>query len=240
MALLKLAAVVEGVAKRSVKRAVGMRPGAAITYSWGGEDMIVRHLLGTAGGRGFYVDVGAGHPTMGSNTYHFYRIGWRGVTIEPQLDLARAHRRVRPKDVAVACAVGASSGTRTLLVPKEGATMAGFAPRYGAAGADRIEVPARPLREILGDVAPGIGREPVTFLSVDVEGAEIEVLQSNDWASFRPTVVCVEAEADSSELQALLDALEYDVVATISIIIGEVSEIFAVDRRFDWAATQHW
>jgi FkbM family methyltransferase len=240
MSLQRLAGIAERMAKRGVKRAVGLRPGAAISYSSAGEDMIVRHLLGTAAGRGCYVDIGAGHPTIGSNTYHFYRIGWRGVTIEPQPDLVLAHRRVRPKDIAVSCAVASSGGTRTLLVPKEGSTMAGFAPRYGAAGADVLEVPVRPLREILTEVAPDITTEPITFLSVDVESAEMEVLQSNDWHSFRPTVVCVEAGADPSEVETLLHDLTYDVVARIPIIIGEVTEVFAVDRRFDWASTQQW
>lgn len=240
MSLQRLAHVAEGVAKRSVKRAVGLRAGATVSYSSAGEDMIVRHLLGTAAGRGCYVDVGAGHPTIGSNTYHFYRIGWRGVTIEPQPGLTRAHRRLRPRDTAVGCAVAAARGARILLVPTEGPTMAGFAPRYGAAGAAGIEVPVRPLREILAEVAPAIGDEPITFLSVDVESAEMEVLQSNDWDSFRPSVVCVEAEADPDEIKVFLEGIGYHIVATTSIIIGEVTEVFAVDRQVDWASTQRW
>ena len=32
---------------------------------------------------GFYVDVGAGHPTEDSVTRHFYDLGWRGINVEP-------------------------------------------------------------------------------------------------------------------------------------------------------------
>ncbi len=31
---------------------------------------------------GFYVDVGAHHPMLYSNTYYFYKQGWSGINID--------------------------------------------------------------------------------------------------------------------------------------------------------------
>ena len=240
MALARLTRTAERAAKAGVKRLIGQRPGAAVSYSSAGEDMIVRHLLGTTAGRGFYVDVGAGHPTIGSNTYHFYTIGWRGITIEPQAALVEEHRKVRPRDRVFDCAVATSSGRRTLIIPRGGSTMAGFAPRYGADDAESVDVLTMPLSTILSGPTPAGEDERISFLSVDVESAELDVLQSNDWDRFRPMIACVETEAGSSAVADFLIEHEYDIVATNSIIIGEVTEVFAADRRFDWSSTQNW
>ena len=48
-------------------------------YPQEGEDLVAARLLGD-GDNGFYVDVGAHHPIGHSNTYLFYRRGWRGIT----------------------------------------------------------------------------------------------------------------------------------------------------------------
>ena len=51
------------------------------SYSQEGEDMILRRLFEKQQ-TGFYVDVGAHHPKRFSNTYLFYKRGWRGINID--------------------------------------------------------------------------------------------------------------------------------------------------------------
>ena len=52
-------------------------------YSWSqeGEDRILYRIFEQQP-VGFYVDVGAHHPKRFSNTYFFYRRGWRGINID--------------------------------------------------------------------------------------------------------------------------------------------------------------
>jgi hypothetical protein len=52
------------------------------SYSQYGEDKIIDRLLGYKKS-GFYINVGANHPYRFSNTYMFYKKGYRGVNIEP-------------------------------------------------------------------------------------------------------------------------------------------------------------
>ena len=54
--------------KRSFKRGLIGYDSYAPSFSSAGEDMILRHLLGSDKMSGFYVDVGAFHPTLFSNT----------------------------------------------------------------------------------------------------------------------------------------------------------------------------
>ena len=61
--------------------------------------------------RGYFVDVGANEPIERSQTFHLEQLGWSGVLIEPQPDLAEALRRGRKARVyAVACSSPENSG----------------------------------------------------------------------------------------------------------------------------------
>src|SRR6201995_4418641 len=53
---------------------------------------------------GTFVEVGANHPTFGSQTWHLEQAGWTGVLVEPQPDLAAVLAASRNAQVfAVAC-----------------------------------------------------------------------------------------------------------------------------------------
>src|SRR5688500_16965318 len=71
----------------------------APSFSSAAEDMILRHLLGSDKMDGFYVDVGAFHPTLFSNTYFFYLNGWRGINLEARPGSKQLFDKVRPRDV---------------------------------------------------------------------------------------------------------------------------------------------
>ena len=53
------------------------------SYAQEGEDLILYRMIYGKIDKGFYVDVGAHHPKRFSNTYFFYRKGWRGINVEP-------------------------------------------------------------------------------------------------------------------------------------------------------------
>ena len=51
------------------------------SYSQEGEDILLSRIFRNQK-KGFYVDIGAHHPTRFSNTYYFYKLGWRGINID--------------------------------------------------------------------------------------------------------------------------------------------------------------
>src|SRR6476646_9082307 len=79
-------------------------------YSQTGEDAILAHLL-FGHDPGFYVDVGAFHPILYSNTCYFYQRGWMGINIEPTRGRIDLFKRERPRDISLACAVGRVRGS---------------------------------------------------------------------------------------------------------------------------------
>ena len=56
-------------------------------------------------------------------------------------------------------------------------------------------VPVKTLSTILMKYCQ---KKQIDFISIDTEGFELEVLQSNDWNKFRPTLLCLELNSHSN------------------------------------------
>jgi FkbM family methyltransferase len=174
------------------------------SYSQEGEDMILRRLFDEKRS-GFFVDVGAHHPTRYSNTYLFYKwLGWRGVNIDALPGSMELFRRMRPEDVNLEVAIAEAAGTSTYYEfdePALNGLSADLSRERAATGAAQLvaktAVRTRRLADVLEEHLPA-GKE-IDFLSVDVEGLDLEVLRSNDWSRYRPSVVVVE-DVEAAEL----------------------------------------
>ena len=156
-----------------------------VSYSRNAEDIRLWRVFGKVG-NGFYADIGAADPSVGSVSRIFYDHGWSGINVEPGPGLD-ALSAARGRDVNLRIAVGESER------PSQ-----------------------RRLESILRDYADA---QTIHFLRVAREGAQREVLASNDWDRFRPIVVLVEAVDVRSTTptheaweQILLDA-EYELAA---------------------------
>jgi FkbM family methyltransferase len=147
--------------------------------------------------RGFFVDVGANDPKLASQTWHLEQLGWDGVLIEPQPDLAEELRKFRRTKVyAVACSSPANAGKSLPLhvagSPHMTGIHASFDPNFAVPDMRRmgvIEVPVKTLDEILIDVKAPV---PIDFVSIDVETHEIEVLEGFDISKWRPRLMLIE------------------------------------------------
>lgn len=174
-------------------------PTALLSYAQEGEDLIL-HRLFQDRPRGFYVDVGAHHPVRFSNTYFFYRRGWRGINIDAMPNSMILFNKLRKRDINLEQAVSAQPRRLTYFMLNDPA-LNGFSrtlsEKYvregGGAYTILAEIPleTRTLAEILGKHLPA--GQAIDFLSIDVEGWEMQVLESNDWERYRPAVILVEA-----------------------------------------------
>jgi len=185
---------------------------ASLTFSQFGEDVLMRYIF-KADYRGFYVDVGAFHPMSFSNTYELYRKGWRGIAIDPNPDCGVLFTRFRPEDTFIQSAVGTDSGLVEMAMFKQAtfnctSDQIDKVPENVRRHTRLLQITIRPLSEILD--SKGITK--VDLLSVDCEGSDLKVLRSNDWARWKPSVVCVEDHEDDwlqSETAQYLNSLGY-------------------------------
>jgi FkbM family methyltransferase len=156
---------------------------------------------------GFYVDVGAHHPYRYSNTYLFYKQGWHGINIDAMPGSMTLFNDKRPRDLNIECGIGLNKSTMKFHVFNEPAVNT-FDEELARARCNNVwhinsvvEVPVLPLRYILNEHLL-IGQK-IDFLTVDVEGLDLDVLMSNDWEKYRPSVVLAETYGLSYEDLAL-------------------------------------
>jgi FkbM family methyltransferase len=168
------------------------------------ETRLVAAFFG--GTKGYFVEVGANDPQERSQTWHLERLGWTGVLIEPQPDLAaelRAKRRA--KVFAAACSSPGNAGRQLPLHvagPLSSLDRGSMAP--GSTPEKVIAVPARTLDSILDEAGTP---QAFDFLSIDVEGHEIEVLRGFAIDRWRPRLIMIEDHvADLSKHRYLKNA----------------------------------
>jgi FkbM family methyltransferase len=156
---------------------------------------------------GFFVDVGAHHPFYLSNTFLFYRLGWTGINIDAMPGSMKKFQALRPRDINLEIAISDHSNALTFY-EFDHESMNGFVENIAAFAAEHPQIRVLnkhtiqtcPLKEVLAKhLPPG---QPIDFLSVDVEGLDLQVLQSNDWTRFRPAVVVAE-DVEAADLAGI-------------------------------------
>lgn len=161
-----------------------------------GEDAVFSGFLSYGSGVGFFVDVGAHHPTRFSNTWKFYQAGWRGINIDPTPGSMRSFRELRPEDINLEVGISREAARRKFYCYNEPALNGIDNDRqeelkdtqYRLEGVINIETLP------LSDVLERHGRmfKSPNFLTIDVEGLEIEVLSSHNWGRFSFDFVLIE------------------------------------------------
>ena len=195
------------------------------SYSQEGEDMVIRSFFeGKKRYKGFYVDVGAHHPYRYSNTLHFYQHGWRGINIEPTPGAIKLFKTFRRKDANLNIGISYKKDKLTFYCFNEPA-LNGFSKEHSEEVDNsalpyhiikEVEVETYPLSDVLDQYLPK--RQQIDFLTIDVEGLDLMVLQSNNWAKYKPSFILVEDRVDfenlqNSEVYSFLKKQGYELVA---------------------------
>jgi FkbM family methyltransferase len=167
-------------------------PTARQSWAQFGEDLVARDILGLH--QGYYVDVGCNDPIRWSNTYLFYLHGWRGLLVDGNRELIDACRRQRPADTAVCCLLGNMEGEGEIAIYDEHALSSAVEThnaerRSSAKLLERRVVPIKTLTQLLADQDAPHG---IDFLSIDVEGMDLHVLQGLDLTRYHVRLIAVE------------------------------------------------
>jgi len=176
--------------------------------SIGEEDTVLRHFFGGAAGLpllrgGVFVELGANDGRKGTNTIFLeHCLGWRGLLIEGQpttFEKLRAFRRA-PSAAKLATAVCETHGhidfynksQATAGIPSLMTVTHRRRWHNRADSRALTSVPCGPL----GDWLRLLGVAQVDLFVLDVEGAELMVLRSLDWARLRVRVLLAECHAN--------------------------------------------
>lgn len=214
-----------------------VEPFASLSYAQEGEDRVLCRLFEQRLSRpGFYVDVGAHHPVRFSNTYLFYKLGWRGLNLDAMPGSMAEFRRLRPRDINLETAIAEREGVlvyHQFVEPALNTFSAELAESYRKLPhvqySGKVEIACRPLASVLAEQLPA--GTTIDFLTIDVEGLDLEVLRSNDWSRFRPGLVLVEV-LDLPDLSALAeaDSIRYLAEQGYAPIAKTANTVFLRDR----------
>lgn len=200
------------------------------SYSQCGEDLIVRHMFDFLKITSpTYLDIGAHHPQYLSNTFLFYELGASGVNIEPDPTLFREFPKQRSRDTNLNIGISNIEGELpfyVMSVPTLNTFSEADAQAAVAQGRVKIDkvlpVKVRPINAVLSET---LGKAPLDFLSIDVEGLDFAILSSMDFGLWRPKVICAETITYSEtnqgkkipEIAGLLHDLGYEPYADTHI-----------------------
>lgn len=168
------------------------------SYSQDGEDVVLQSFFENKKGyKGFYVDIGAHHPIRFSNTWFFYKKGWRGINIDPTPGSMKTFRWLRYRDINLEIGVASQKGEMVFFCFNEPALNT-FDKQLAIVRNNQnpyyiikqTQVPIMPLASILDLNLPK--DQKIDFLTIDVEGLDLVVLQSNDWNKYSPDYILVE------------------------------------------------
>jgi len=185
--------------------------------SFGEDRVIVKYLPEI---EGTFIDIGAGAPINGSNTFLFYERGWQGTTVDAIGALIQQHKKKRPRDNQILACVSNTGSTHlkfyefladdfstTSEMQVQKLMLEGSKPRreYFVSA-----ITLSSLNNICNPLIP-------TLLNIDVEGAELSVLESNSWETCKPRVIAVEEWTSPiylpTEIRTYLELQGYQLVS---------------------------
>lgn len=193
-----------------------------VSYSQFGEDIIIYNLLRDLSIQNMsYLDIGANNPEFISNTYLFYKKGSAGVLVEPDSSLCEKLKAVRPRDTVLNVGIGIDESIKEAdfyLFSEENdglstfsAEQAKYMEEIGLDGVKRMvkKIVKMPLLSI-NHVISNYFTEYPDFVSIDVEGWDLQILQTLDFEKYNPAVFCVETLCYSNDGSTYRNLLIYD------------------------------
>ena len=195
---------------------------------------------------GYFIEVGANDGFIQSNTYYLERFkAWTGILIEPIPERYRQCVKERTNSSVYNCALVSNDYPENtvsmiysdLMSVVDQSNPSGFRAEdhalNGILAQDQVdsnytfEILARTLEDILHDEKP----LKIDFLSIDVEGYELEALKGLDLNEHRPTFILVEVRQDK-EIYRFMENNGYVMVDFLSyhdVLFRDGANSFSID-----------
>jgi FkbM family methyltransferase len=165
-----------------------------LTYAQNFEDVMLARLFGKQP-LGFYIDIGAWHPTELSVTKHFYDLGWSGINVEPIKKQYELFAAERPRDLNLCVAVADRKGPLRFQECTSDTALSTIDDAQAAALTKQgKEIASYDIDAVTpAEIFAYSNGKTIDFLKIDTEGCEERIVSSVDWQSVRPRVLVIEA-----------------------------------------------
>lgn len=190
----------------------GPQKGTIPFFSQVGQDYYIytRHFKHLAR-KGSYMEAGTRHPITGSNTYFMDScLRWRGLCIEGNPTTLAYIHRTRACEVVPTCVTQFDGSRRVFVMEGKTGRIEGMKGSInGSAGEDegfKIKMPCLSLVALFERRNINV----LDYLSLDVDGHELEVLKGLDHKKYRVNVLTVSTMDETlNHIQRYLEAVGY-------------------------------
>jgi len=173
------------------------RNNCKISYSFEGTDLIVASLLRNVT-NGKYIDVGANHPEIQNNTKYFYDLGWNGLAIDGNEEFEFLWQERRPRDIFVTSLISdVVKQVEFSIYPDrtissiDSITKERYASRFAPDSVINKIYSTDTLYSLKDNY---FGESEIHFLSIDVEGEDLNCLLGANLEKWQPGVIAIEVK----------------------------------------------
>ena len=172
--------------------------------------------------KGKFLDVGCFHPTRHNNTYAMYKRGWHGINIDLNPLTIELFNFARIKDININAAISNNEETKKLYFVDELNTQNTLEPNHLSflKNHHNLREEDISLQEIktkrLDKILDNYNFNDIDFMNIDVEGHELQVLNSIDFLKYKIKFICIEmiehndqAKLINEKLNAILEKNNY-------------------------------
>ena len=159
------------------------------SYSGGAQDLIINHFFKDKK-KGIYIDVGCYHPYNGNNTKLLYDRGWSGINIDLDFHTIDFFNYVRKRDENINTAISENEGEKDLFFFHNRSTINSLSNIRKKDAKEVKKIQTRTLNSVIENSK--FKNEKINLLSIDVEGHEMEVLNSLNLEKYIPEMVVIE------------------------------------------------
>ena len=161
------------------------------SYSFGGVDLIVDYFFKNRK-KGVYLDIGCQHPVSNNNTYLLYKRGWRGVNID--LDKKNIHlfNLSRFDDLNINAAISSKKTNKKLFFYHAGSAINTLEKTNAKLQKAKYKEIKTVITTTINDILITTPYKKIDYVSIDVEGHELDVLKGFNLKKYLPDIVSIE------------------------------------------------
>ncbi len=159
------------------------------SFSGGAQDLIIDYFFKNKS-KGIYLDVGCFHPFIGNNTYKLFEKGWNGINIDLDFHTIDLFNYFRKNDSNINIGVSDKTGNQDLYFFHNRAAINTLSQLRGKNFKEVKKIRTDTLNNIIQ--ATKFKDCKIDFLSVDVEGYEMQVLKDFNFKKYCPDLIVVE------------------------------------------------
>ena len=159
-----------------------------INANWG-LDLIINNVFRNKK-KGIYIDVGCHHPFINNNTYLLYKKGWNGINIDLDFNSIDMFNYFRPNDDNKKIGISNKKGFANLYFFHNRAAKNTLSKKSGGGAKQIKKIEVNTLDNIIKESKIKI--KEIDFLTIDVEGNELNVLQGLNFKKYKQKIIALE------------------------------------------------